>query len=160
MQESMTAISELFKLNTNLFETVLEGVPGDLQYTRPTDKANSVNWVAGHLARYRFALTAMLGLEVESPWGDLYRKGTGAEDTTEYPSLDEIKAVWKEISARMLKGLEEATEDQLTKEPPWTKPGMENTIRGTITFLAFHESYHLGQLGYLRKLHGLERAFG
>ena len=50
--------------------------------------------------------------------------------------------------------------DILTKQPPWTKPGMENSVRGTVTFLAFHESYHLGQLGYLRKFHGLDGAFG
>jgi len=160
MHPTMESIYNMFKFNTQVFEQVLEGLTEDHEHARPIKRANSVNWVAGHIVRYRYSIANLLGVDAESPWGELYRKGTEATNGDKYPSLDEIRAAWKDISAKMLKAIKEAEEETLTKVPPWTKPGLENSIRGTVTFLAFHESYHLGQLGFLRKFHDLDAAFG
>ena len=160
MHQTMTAVADQYKLNTKLFDKVLEGVKDNQQFTSPMEVANSVNWVAGHLVSSRYGVANMLGIEDKCPWGDMYDMGVDLKDSSEYPSLAEIKSAFKEISAKLESGLESAPESALTKEPPWQGPGMENSIRGTVAFMSFHESYHLGQLGYLRKLLGLDRAFG
>ena len=160
MHQSMTAVSDLYKLNTSLFDRVLKGFDVSRQFIRPIEKANSVNWIAGHLVSSRYDVASMLGVGDKCPWGNLYDMGVELKDSSDYPSLEEIKSAFVEISAKIIAGLETASEDQLSKEPPWKGPGMENSVRGTISFLSFHESYHLGQLGYLRKFHGLDGAFG
>jgi len=160
MHQTMTAVSDLYKLNTSVFDKVLEGFQDDRQFDRPAEKANSVNWVAGHMASSRYGVANMLGVNDKCPWGDLYDMGSDVADISKYPSLDEIKSAWKEISAKVLKGLEDVEEEQLIKEPPWKAPGVEHSIRGSVAFMSFHESYHLGQLGYLRKIQDLEGAFG
>jgi uncharacterized damage-inducible protein DinB len=139
---------------------ILKNFEDDRQFDRPLDKANSVNWVAGHIASARYGVADSLGIKAKCPWGNLYDRGAEVADKAKYPSLQEIKTVWKDISAKIVKGLQEATEEQLSKEPEWQGPGMENSVRGVITFLSFHESYHMGQLGYLRKIHDLDGAFG
>ncbi len=160
MHQTMTATADLYKLNTGVFDTVLESLQNDRQFDRPTEKANSVNWIAGHIVSARYGVANMLGVEDKSPWGDLYDMGADVADNSKYPSLDEIKSAWKDISAKLLKGLEDVTEEQLAKEPPWKAPAVEPSIRGLIAFMSFHESYHLGQLGYLRRIQGLDSAFG
>ena len=39
-------------------------------------------------------------------------------------------------------------------------PVPDKTIRGAINFLAYHEAYHLGQMGYLRKWLGKDSLRG
>lgn len=160
MHQTMAAVTDQYKLNTMLFDKVLDGFQDSEQFTRPIDKANSVNWVAGHLASSRFSVANMLGVEDQCPWGKLYEGGKETQDPSEYPSIGEIKAAFKDISAKLEAKLAAASEDELAKEPPWKAPGMEPSVRGSVAFMSFHESYHLGQLGYLRKFHGLEGAFG
>jgi len=160
MHQTMTAVADQYKLNTMLFDKVLDGFQDSEQFTRPNDKGNSVNWVAGHLTSARFSVANMLGVEDQCPWGKLYEGGNGLMEQSKYPSLTEIKSAFKDISAKLEAKLAGASEDVLTKEPPWKAPGMEPSVRGSVAFMSFHESYHLGQLGYLRKFHDLEGAFG
>ena len=86
--------------------------------------------------------------------------GTEAMASSELPSLDELKKAWEDISTKMNKRLEEVTEDELSKEPPWQPPVDEKTIRGAIAFLSLHESYHVGQMAYIRRLLGYDQLVG
>ncbi|MCP4685348.1 MAG: DinB family protein [bacterium] len=160
MHQTLSAVADLYKLNTNIFEKILEGFENARQFERSGENANSVNWIAGHMASSRFGVAAALGLEEKCPWGDLYDMGAEVSDTSKYPSLDEIKAVWKDLSGKIVKGMEEVSEDQLAGKPAWEPPAVEHSNRGIVAFMSFHESYHMGQLGYLRKIHGLDSAFG
>ena len=45
-------------------------------------------------------------------------------------------------------------------EPPYSIPGIEKTTAGTLAFLSLHESYHVGQLAYILRLHGREKLVG
>lgn len=160
MHQSIAAVSDLYKLGTKMFEKTLDGFDDARQFERPGDKANSVNWIAGHMTTSRYGVAAALGLEDKCPWGDLYNVAVEADKPSKYPPLEEIKAAWGDISAKILKGFEEVSEDQLAGKPTWEPPEVEQSNRGVVAVLSLHENYHMGQLGYLRKLHGLERAFG
>ena len=160
MNQSIAAFADLYRLGTKMFEMTLDGFDDARQHERPGADANSVNWIAGHMTTSRFGVAAALGLEDKCPWGDLYNVGIEADNPSKYPSLEEIKAAWKDISGKILRGLEEVSEEQLAGKPAWEPPEVEQSNRGVVAVLSLHENYHMGQLGYLRKLHGLDRAFG
>lgn len=52
--------------------------------------------------------------------------------------------------------LESVSADRLAEEPEIQFGMGDPTILGGVAFLAQHESYHVGQIAYLRRLVGLE----
>ncbi len=51
----------------------------------------------------------------------------------------------------MKDALGDVTDEHLVADSPLKSPIGDNTMGGTIAFLAQHESYDIGQLGYLKK---------
>ena len=57
---------------------------------------------------------------------------------------------WEEVSARLSAAVEEVSEDTLFAQSPERIPSANGKISGLVNFLANHETYHLGQVAYLR----------
>ncbi|MEE8575662.1 MAG: DinB family protein [candidate division Zixibacteria bacterium] len=150
----------LFKVNTDLFNKALEMSANGDHFERPADKANSLHWVAGHLTNSRFTIAQMLGLKEEYEYDSLFSFGSEIKEIDAYPSLDEIKRSWEEISAKMLALFESVTDDHLASEAPFEVPGVPKRIGEMVAFLQLHDSYHVGQLAYINRLLGAERLVG
>ena len=58
---------------------------------------------------------------------------------------------WTEMSHRLPEALRGATEATLSVPPPPNIPCFDGKLSGVLAFLAFHESYHVGQAVYQRK---------
>ncbi len=160
MHQSIAQIAALYNLNTQLLTKTLAGIKDEDTFARPNDKANSANFIAGHTVSSRFSVASSLGMKEECPWGELYGMGAEIKDASEYPSMDEIKKVWDDLSAKLAARLEEVGEDVLNAEGAWQPPGCEKTNLGIASFMQFHESYHIGQLAYVSRLFGGEQLFG
>jgi len=52
------------------------------------------------------------------------------------------------------------TDEELSKPAPFPVPAGDKTQRGAIVFLNFHETYHIGQMAYLRKWLGYSQLVG
>jgi hypothetical protein len=136
----------------------LAGLVGDFTEAdwRVTDAAgHDPRWIAGHLAMCRLRVQAMLGLpEPEAPWAVWFGRGTRAADLP--ADLDPQVAVRAfHASQKVLAAhWERVTGDELAKPLGRTLPDGSDTFGGAIRFLAWHEAYHLGQLGLLRRLAG------
>jgi uncharacterized damage-inducible protein DinB len=59
-------------------------------------------------------------------------------------------AAFEDLSSHVTEGLENASEESMKSEAPPKSPPGDGTIAGVINFLAFHETYHVGQIAYLR----------
>jgi hypothetical protein len=151
---------ELYTLNEYLALKALKEAKPETLDDRPLDKANSFAWIFGHITGSRFQVAKMIGLDKEFKWGDLYDMGAGVKDAAAYPSLDDLTGAYKEISAALNSRFEELTDADLDGEPAFKIPGIEESAAGMISFMAFHESYHIGQLAYLQRLHGGEKLVG
>jgi len=73
---------------------------------------------------------------------------------------EEIAGQWKIVSDVLMDRLNELTEDELDQPSSFNVPAGEQTVRGAVAFLHFHETYHIGQLAYLRKLFGYSQLAG
>ena len=147
--------AHLFGLGDRLFAQALKGVSAEQALKRPDGKANSLLWIAAHMAKSRTHLANLIGLERKLPWGDLFDRGGQPGDSATYPSIDEIKSTWTELHDALMKRIEEMTDGDLAAPVPIKFPIPDNTRRGAISFIAYHEGYHVGQLSYARKLLGL-----
>ena len=160
MNPQLKPIVNLYNVNTNLFLKALDMANEADLYDRPLGKANSLHWIAGHLTVTRFMVAKMLGLQVEFPKAQLFEFGAEPQDPSAYPTIEEIVTGWNNISEKLKDQFEKVGDDVLAGKPPFEVPGVEKTIGALVAFLQLHESYHVGQLAYINRLHGGERLTG
>ena len=151
---------ELYGVSTALTEKAIDGLSADdLRKTAGPDNNPAIS-IFTHLAHTRCSLLRLLGSDHELPWEGRFGRGGAMDDPSQYPELDEIRAVWKDATERMQQRFEELTDEELSAEAPRRFPVPDRTMRGAINFLAYHEAYHVGQLAYLRKWLGQEALVG
>jgi DinB family protein len=151
MHASIEPVAQLYQASDDLYQKALGGLDREQALRRPGEQSNPLLWIAGHLAWTRGRLCGILGVTVEFPWSEAFARGARPEEMSALPPLDEVQKAWREASARLMKRLDELTEADLAALAPRPFPIADRTIRGAITFLAYHEGYHVGQMSFIRK---------
>jgi len=149
----------IFKINESLAVRAVDGLTDEQLWYRPSAGSNPALWLFGHLVFSRAQLLGALGEPVETGWGTLFSRGATVEGPAGYPSRDAIATVLAEVSPRLYTKLGSLTAEDLAK--PGTGPvPLIQTLGDRVTFLTMHDSYHVGQLAYLRKQLGLPGLVG
>lgn len=155
MIDSLKPLHNIYKLHTKLFIKSLENVSNESGRIQLTDKTNNISFIATHILDARFYLGKYIGLKLNNPFEEKLKDVVKIDDMNDYPDLEEIRNLWNEISAKIADRFEELTEKDLINESEVKFPIDDKSKLGGITFLIDHESYHIGQLGFLRKSIGL-----
>jgi hypothetical protein len=140
----------IFAFNEPLVQQALEGLSHDEAWRRLTNDNNPLLWVAGHIVATRAMVLQMLGEPVDTGWGGLFDRGAKLGDPTGYPSGEEVVRVMREITPRLHGALAALGDEQLSRPASLQIPGIK-TLSDELAFFALHESYHAGQLAFLRK---------
>jgi uncharacterized damage-inducible protein DinB len=160
MNMDFAVIKGMFKTNSDIFDKVTKAIPGDRWLTRPSDECNHLTWIAGHVVVHRAIVAEMLGSAWSAPWRELFSRGAKLMPADRYPSSDELLRGWNEVSEKLSASLSTATEEDLAKPAPEGVPTMDGKIGGFVAFLCLHETFHVGQLSYLKKLLGYGQTVG
>ncbi len=151
----------LYRIGSSTLKANLEEVTPEEALRRPEPGGNSVAWVVGHLLRSRQFLLTLLG----TPWsiGEAaeiaYKRGSTGDDDGAFLPFERILKLWDESQELLMKALDNLTEEALQGDaPPLGDFARADTLERRILFLYFHETYHLGQLGLIRRLLGKEGA--
>ena len=141
----------------------LAGIDHGTSLHRPQPGGNCLNWVLGHVLSSRGALIETLGGEapMSAASSKPYLRGCEPlrdEDALEFAHLLELFEASQEELIRLLA---ELPAERLDEKAPFSPGGREDeTIGSLLSLFAFHETYHVGQTGILRRLAGLEGAIG
>ena len=152
-------IAAIFKTNTDLFKKTIQEVPPDRWFASPGNDSNHLMWIAGHVVVHRAKVLRILGQEWSAPWEGLFARGTKAVAPGQYPEVAEIVRAWDEVSGKLASSLAGAPEEVLA-EPISKGITLDGKVSGQIAFLSLHESYHVGQMAYLRKWLGHGQTVG
>jgi uncharacterized damage-inducible protein DinB len=145
----------IFKLNNGVVHTALEGLPDDDFWRRPEGGGNPIGWMLGHVTGSRYTLLNRLGDPAKTEWGNIFARGMPLSEVQHYPSRERLQMAWKDTHGRMREAFASVSPDTLAEKlGRRIGPLDDPTVGETITFLAFHEAYHAGQMGYLRRLLG------
>src|SRR5262249_40603434 len=131
----------------------LNGLSPEELWKAPTDRNNALLWIAGHVVQTRAMVLRILGEPVDTGWGKLFDRGAPAASTDEamrYPSGSEIERAMREISPRLHAKLASLDDRYLAGPATMQLPGAK-TVADELAFFALHDSYHVGQLSYVRK---------
>lgn len=160
MDQRLQSVKIVLEANTALLRKALEGIDAETWVRRPNDRTNNLAFVACHVLDARFHLMKMIGHERTNPWQALFDAATDITTMKEYPPVYELVAEWDELHEATLAALDELSGAELDARSATRFPTADETTLGGITFLAFHEAYHVGQLGLIRKYFGLEPVVG
>ncbi|MEP6676454.1 MAG: DinB family protein [Ferruginibacter sp.] len=141
----------IFNLNERLFMNCLDGISDEHAVQRISSHNNPLNWLATHTVWARYNIAALLGKPGTNPYTGLFENFKPFEETMKFDSLEKIKEEWNKASKLMREGLASVTDEQLNGPAPFKNPAGDDTVGGTIAFLAQHESYDIGQMGLLKK---------
>ncbi len=145
-----------FGNNVRLLELNGAGLTPELAAQRSANGVASAAWILGHLVTARRRLVRLVGgdLQADPIWEQYYaRGGPGAKAHLGWPELEEA-----------FRSADQALKAAFQQLDDWDRPttnpalGMEQPLEQVLAFLYMHECYHLGQIGIIRKLHGLPGA--
>ncbi len=119
----------------------LTEISHDESLVTPPSGGSSINWLVGHIVRYRAKTLAYLGhpLANEAQLKELYDFNTIPNSETAMP-LEELKALY------------ESSQKQIVDLMVSIDEGLETEDK--LVFMAYHETMHSGQLGILRRMLG------
>ena len=143
-------IAMTFSINDDLASRALEGLTHEELWRPPTEHNNAMLWVAGHLVQTRALVLAQLGEPFDTGWGELFERGAQVGDADQYPGRDEIERVMKEVTSRLQLKLASLDDESLARPATIELPNVK-TMADQLAFFALHDTYHIGQLAYIRK---------
>ena len=160
MSEDLSIITGMFKANAGILEKAMQAIPAEQWFAKPAEGSNHLMWIAGHVVVHRAKVLKMLGSPWSAPWESLFARGAQQAAPEQYPEAAEIQRAWSEVSAKLYPSLSNAPAEVLDKAVPEKTPSFNGKVGGSIAFLGFHETYHVGQITYLKKWLGHGQTVG
>ena len=161
-EPATTSDVEVFRHQAGMVRAVvqmnLEGVTHEESLLQPGPGGNCLNWVVGHLVNIYNGALPLLGQEPVLEKGAIERYARGSaplRDPSEAMQLGELTAAWSAACDRVGAGLAGLTPEVLDRPAPFSPTNNPNeTVRSLVSTVLFHQTYHAGQLGILRRLAG------
>jgi uncharacterized damage-inducible protein DinB len=148
-----TPIAKIFAINEDLALRALDSLTHQQLWAAPTERNNPMLWVAGHVVQTRAFLLGLLGEPFDTGWGERFNRGATIGDESGYPSRGEIERAMRDVNQRLHARFAKLDDAQLAQQPSVDLPGA-NTVADQLALFAFHDSYHVGQMAYIRKALG------
>lgn len=155
MLPALHPVAAIFRLNTRLLHNCLAGVSEELAGRRMAPGTNSLAFLAAHLEDSRHYVCRQLGREIANPLAEVLNRGRNLDEVGPLPPVAAILEAWDAVSAHLLSLCEELKEEEILREAGFRFPGTDGTLGGMLTFMAQHDSYHIGQMALLRAQLGL-----
>lgn len=144
-------LAKQYELNDLTVNRNLDGISHEDSLRHPAPLGNCINWILGHILFSRNSIHRLLGLT--PAWEDeisgRYQRGSAPIAVTDRAaSLETLLEHWRASQQAVAEALTLASNQQLSENDGDEALGIQ------LAFLSFHESYHAGQLGVLRRLAG------
>ena len=116
----------------------------------PEKGGNCINWILGHIVLTRDLILEMTGNKklCSEESQKKYKKGSVVINTNEAEEITELLNKYNLSQEILLKTLNEKDFS------------LEKEVNENLTGLGFHEAYHLGQIGILRRMTGRKSLIG
>jgi hypothetical protein len=160
METDFANIAGMFKTNSDIVNKAIADVTPEHWFQKPGEDSNHLMWVMGHLVVHRGRALKTLGVSWNNPWSTLFDRGAERVADAEYPSIDEVRNAWIDVSAELSSALRQPRADILARPAHAGPPSFDGKVSGIVAFFAYHEAYHVGQVSYLRKWLGYGQTVG
>jgi uncharacterized damage-inducible protein DinB len=136
----------------------LEGISHEASLKQPAEGGNNFNWIMGHVVRSRNQAIQLLGVpsSIDESKYEVYNDQPLA-DPSKAVRFEDIVVSFKAMQPRFIEGLQNLSAEDAAKPAPFSPAGNPHeTIGSLLGAFVFHETYHVGQTGVLRRITGKE----
>lgn len=156
-----TLLMDQFMMINRVAALNLAGIDEGKCRITPGGNGHCMNWVLGHLTDTYNAFLPLVGKEVV--WSDgqgrPYARGSQPLGDGRGLPWSELLVTWEAASSLFQEGLQVFDESRWNDKAPFSpRKNPDETLGSLFSLLVFHQSYHVGQLGILRRLAGLDTA--
>jgi uncharacterized damage-inducible protein DinB len=109
----------------------------------------SIAWTIGHLCHHKIQVLKLLGDDQDNPFASMFDE-RGATDGSDYMPLKELSARFAALNTEVCAALASSAA-RLERPMPGAGPHSEKPLVDTLLFLAWHEAYHIGGIGAIRR---------
>jgi len=145
--------------NDAVADRAFQGLKPEDLWKRPTPQTNAMLWVFAHMAAVRGRLLNALGDDYD-PRLEAFGRGASVQDPSAYPTREAIQQASRDVNLRLFDRLAALTDADIARPVQGPLPPAVRTLGDQIAFIALHDSYHVGQLGYVRKALGYPGVVG
>ena len=132
-----------------------ENFSGDEAFFRPYDKVNHLAWEIGHLAFIRNTVIKLLNpSEKLKSFGNervIFAPSTPLQPNEMYESISESVEVFQKRGEKIIELLTNLTQEHWDSESQFKLP-FGTTVGSQIWTFFMHESFHLGEISYLKNI--------
>jgi len=160
MDSVIGSVLQGMSLNDQLYRSALDGLNREELNRRTGPESSPLIWLAGHLVSGRCGMAGLAGIKVEFAWQEFFKRYSKILEPSAYPEIGEIESAWSDTSSRLETRLGQLTDQELNAPSPRKFPVTDQTVRAGLAFLFWHESYHIGQIGFLKKWLGYDSLVG
>ena len=150
-------LKKLFGISHQVLKKNLDGVTHEESLLQPDADGNCLNWVVGHILSTRNSALRMLNQPTfwKQEEADLYKRGSEPiKDGSRALNFKKMASDLDRSQELLMTGLSEISDTQLNS--PCPDPSIGETMEEAFFIMQFHETYHAGQTGLLRRITGKE----
>jgi hypothetical protein len=157
-----TDLARMYEFSYAALNRNLQDLNHDDTVVLPDGGGNCLNWVLGHVVSARSTVLMLAGATptLTGQGMSVYRRGSHPEGTDGFADLAQLRAMFDETQKQLIPALAALSEEALNSSLPeqHRRPPLTGTIGDALIRLHYHEGYHNGQIGLLRRLAGKEGA--
>ena len=146
------------QLSAHVLNKNIEDVSHEESLVSPPEGGSCLNQVLGHLTRTRNMALGSMGQKAPYPMEefDPYDDRTGVPFSRENAvDFDELRQRFAAMQEPLIRAINGMTSEIMAMKPPRPFTGDPNeTVGSNLATLVFHECYHVGQTGVLRRVVG------
>lgn len=157
-------IAQIYEFSYAAILRNLHGLSHEDSMISPEPAGNCINWVLGHMVTGRGLVLMLAGASPASLTDEeaaSYRRGSAAlTDSGSAVDLVRLKGAFEETQQRLIPALQGLSDVTLSADVPeqFRRPPLTGTVGQAFVRLGYHEGYHNGQIGLLRRMAGKEAA--
>jgi hypothetical protein len=139
--------ADLYHMNFRAIRALFRDVSEEEARRRPDGRRNPMHWMLGHVTSYRAELLALLGETPRRGEGlkAIFGKDVRSEESS-WPPVADLLAQLADLEEQLFACLRRMGDRAFEKKVDVPT----GVAMPAVVFLHFHESYHVGQLGYVR----------
>jgi hypothetical protein len=145
-------------ISQRVFEMNTGDVSHEESLVTPPSGGSCLNQVVGHITRIRNMALGSMGQKSPYPMEefDPYDDRTGVAFSPENAlPFDELRRRFTAMQEPLVRGINGMSSEVMAMKPPRPFTGDPNeTVGSNMATLVFHECYHVGQTGILRRVAG------
>ena len=159
---SVEMLKLFFRYNQFVLKTNICGLSHEESLHQPVPGGNCLNWVMGHIVATRNGVFKALG--EPAAWNEetarWYVRGSAPiTDGAQAVPFQQLVEMLHSSQTRIMAALDALDPEMISKPAGGGGADKQNeTLGSQLTGLAFHEAYHAGQIGLLRRLLGKDGA--